>query len=77
MRWVYRLTFTNGRRVTFPSAERIDDCLAHFQARFGADAVAGVTERFGDGEPVEHYPHDDRKARIMSAIDTFHRSVRR
>lgn len=56
MRWVYSLTFTNGRRATIPSRERIPDYLAHFRARFGTDAVVSVSERFGIGEPVKHKP---------------------
>ena len=78
MRWIYRLTFTSGRRATVISTERVPDCLDYYRARFGAGAVVGVSERYGTGEAVEHCWMDDRKAKIVAAIAEFNqRSARR
>lgn len=77
MRWIYQLRFTNGRSATVISTERISDCLDYYRARFGADVVAGVSERYGDGEPVAHCAPDlGRKHRNMAAIGTFNARAR-
>ena len=52
MRWVYSIEFASGRKGTTTRTERVPDYLVYFRQRFGADKVAGVTERWGnDPEP--------------------------
>ena len=55
MRWRYNVTLASGKSATVPSRERIYDCLGYFRKRFGSTQVLGVTERFGDGDPVPSY----------------------
>jgi len=55
MRWIYNITLDSGKSATVPSKERIYDCLRCFRNKFGEEAVLGVTERFGDSEPVPSY----------------------
>jgi hypothetical protein len=53
MRWVYSVTLASGKKATAPSEERICDCLRYFRDKFGEEAVVTVTERFGNGDPVD------------------------
>ena len=52
MRWQYRITFAEGNTGTCPSVARIWDCLLHFRAKFGADRIQAVEERWAESDWV-------------------------
>lgn len=81
MRWIYSITFDTGKSATCPSKERVYDCLPAFRQKFG-DSVVSVTERYGNGKPVDSrlLPLSREEAnsvvyadRIKAAIDKFHK----